>query len=41
MARDAASLEDATQEATEALARRFAMGSIEGRVRAHVITAIG
>jgi ubiquinone/menaquinone biosynthesis C-methylase UbiE len=38
--RDASRLEDATQVATEALARRFGPGPIEGRIRAHVITAI-
>jgi SAM-dependent methyltransferase len=40
VARDAASLEDATQRATEALARRFGTGPIEGRIRAHVIAAV-
>jgi ubiquinone/menaquinone biosynthesis C-methylase UbiE len=39
-ARDASSLEGATRAATEALARRFGAGPIEGRIRAHVITAI-
>ena len=39
-ARDASRLEDATQKAAEALARRFGNGPIEGRINAHVITAI-
>jgi hypothetical protein len=39
-ARDASSLEGATRAATEALARRFGAGPVEGRIRAHVITAI-
>jgi ubiquinone/menaquinone biosynthesis C-methylase UbiE len=39
-ARDASRLEDATHEATKALARRFGDGPIEGRIRAHVMTAI-
>jgi ubiquinone/menaquinone biosynthesis C-methylase UbiE len=39
-ARDASRLEDATHEATKALARRFGDGPIEGRMRAHVMTAI-
>jgi ubiquinone/menaquinone biosynthesis C-methylase UbiE len=38
-ARDASRLEEATQRATEALARRFGTGAIEGRIRAFVITA--
>lgn len=38
-ARDASRLEEATKVATEALARRFGSGPIEGRIRAHVITA--
>lgn len=38
-ARDASGLENATQHATEALARRFGDGAIEGRIRALVITA--
>lgn len=37
--RDASRLEEATQRAAEALARRFGSGPIEGRIRAHVITA--
>jgi ubiquinone/menaquinone biosynthesis C-methylase UbiE len=39
-ARDASCLEHATKEAAEALARRFGTGAIEGRIRAHVITAV-
>ena len=39
-ARDTSRLEDATQKAAEALARRFGNGPIEGRIRAYVITAI-
>src|SRR5215475_10103337 len=38
-ARDPARLEEATQAAAEALARRFGLGAIEGRISAHVITA--
>jgi len=38
--RSAARLEEATQAAAELLARRFGSGPIEGRIRAHVITAI-
>ena len=38
--RDAARLEEATQRSAEALARKFGAGPIEGRIRAHVITAI-
>ena len=38
-ARDASRLEEATQKAAEALARRFGAGVIEGRIRAFVITA--
>jgi hypothetical protein len=37
--RDASRLEEATQAAADALARRFGNGPIEGRIRAHVITA--
>jgi ubiquinone/menaquinone biosynthesis C-methylase UbiE len=40
-ARDASRLEDATRAATGALQRRFGSGPIEGRIRAHVITATG
>ena len=39
-ARDAARLEEATQAAAEALARRFGSGPIEGRISAHVVTAV-
>jgi ubiquinone/menaquinone biosynthesis C-methylase UbiE len=38
-ARDPARLEEATQAAAEALARRFGRGAIEGRISAHVIAA--
>jgi ubiquinone/menaquinone biosynthesis C-methylase UbiE len=37
--RDASRLEEATKQATEALARRFGNGPVEGRIRAFVITA--
>jgi ubiquinone/menaquinone biosynthesis C-methylase UbiE len=40
-ARDASLLEHATQTAADALARRFGNGPIDGRIRAHVITATG
>jgi ubiquinone/menaquinone biosynthesis C-methylase UbiE len=39
-ARDAARLEEATQAATDAVARRFGGGPIEGRISAHVVTAV-
>ncbi|MGH9807289.1 MAG: class I SAM-dependent methyltransferase [Terriglobia bacterium] len=39
-ARDATRLEEATQEAAEALARRFGRGPIEGRISALVMTAV-
>ena len=39
MARDASRLEAATAAATEALARRFGNGPIDGRIRAHIIAA--
>jgi ubiquinone/menaquinone biosynthesis C-methylase UbiE len=39
-ARDAARLEEATEVAAEALARRFGSGPIEGRISAHVVTAV-
>lgn len=39
-ARDASRLEEATNRATEALARRFGKGAIEGRIRAFAITAV-
>jgi hypothetical protein len=38
-ARDASRVEEATDRATEALAQRFGKGTIEGRIRAFVITA--
>ena len=38
-ARDASRLEEVTSLATEALARRFGAGPIEGRIRAHVVCA--
>jgi ubiquinone/menaquinone biosynthesis C-methylase UbiE len=38
-ARDASRLEEATDAAARALAQRFGSGAIEGRIRAHVITA--
>jgi ubiquinone/menaquinone biosynthesis C-methylase UbiE len=38
--RDASRLEEATKVATQALAQRFGSGPVEGRIRAHVITAI-
>lgn len=38
-ARDASRLEDATAKATDALAQRFGSGAVDGRIRAHVITA--
>ena len=40
-ARDATLLEEATKAAADALARRFGSGPVEGRIRAHVITATG
>jgi SAM-dependent methyltransferase len=39
-ARDPSRLEEATQRSAEALAQRFGSEAIEGRIRAHVITAI-
>jgi hypothetical protein len=38
-ARDASGLEAATQQATEALARRFGTAAVNGRIRALVIAA--
>jgi len=38
--RDAARLEEATQAAAEAVARRFGGGAIEGRMSAHVVSAV-
>jgi ubiquinone/menaquinone biosynthesis C-methylase UbiE len=40
-ARDASRLEHTTKAATDALSHRFGSGPIEGRIRAHVITATG
>lgn len=39
-ARDASRLEEATDHAAEALARRFGQGAIAGRIRALVVTAV-
>jgi ubiquinone/menaquinone biosynthesis C-methylase UbiE len=39
-ARDSSRVEEATQAATAALAQRFGSGPVEGRIRAHVITAV-
>jgi ubiquinone/menaquinone biosynthesis C-methylase UbiE len=39
-ARDASSLEDATQRAADALRRRFGSGAIEGRIRAFVVSTV-
>jgi ubiquinone/menaquinone biosynthesis C-methylase UbiE len=39
-ARDPSGLEAATEACAEALAQRFGSGPVEGRIRAHVITAI-
>jgi ubiquinone/menaquinone biosynthesis C-methylase UbiE len=39
-ARDASRLEDATKQAADALAQRFGSSTVEGRIRAFVITAI-
>jgi ubiquinone/menaquinone biosynthesis C-methylase UbiE len=38
-ARDASRLDDATSAATDAIARRFGDGPVEGRISAHVISA--
>ena len=40
VARDESGLEEATRVATEALAKRFGSGEIEGLIRAHIITTI-
>jgi ubiquinone/menaquinone biosynthesis C-methylase UbiE len=40
-ARDASRLGEATQVAADAIARRFGNGSVDGRIRAHVVTAVG
>jgi ubiquinone/menaquinone biosynthesis C-methylase UbiE len=39
-ARDAARLQEATQAAADLLAQRFGSGPIEGRIRAHVVSAV-
>jgi ubiquinone/menaquinone biosynthesis C-methylase UbiE len=39
-ARDPSRLEEATQKSAEAMTRRFGSGPVEGRIRAHVVTAI-
>jgi hypothetical protein len=39
-ARDPSRLDEATRKAADALAQRFGSGAIEGRIRAHVITAV-
>ncbi len=39
--RDATRLDEATKAATEALAHRFGSGPVDGRIRAHVISATG
>jgi ubiquinone/menaquinone biosynthesis C-methylase UbiE len=39
-ARDSSRLEEATRVATEALARRFGTGPVEGPIKAHVVTAV-
>jgi ubiquinone/menaquinone biosynthesis C-methylase UbiE len=39
-ARDPSRLEEATQRAAETLAQRFGSAAIEGRIRAHVMTAV-
>jgi ubiquinone/menaquinone biosynthesis C-methylase UbiE len=39
-ARDPSRLEEATQRSAEALAQRFGSTAIEGRIRAHVVTAV-
>jgi ubiquinone/menaquinone biosynthesis C-methylase UbiE len=38
--RDASRLEEATRNAAEAIERRFGSGPVDGRIRAHVITAV-
>ena len=37
-ARDASRLDEATEAASEALAKRFGRGPIDGKIQAHVIT---
>ncbi len=39
VARDPARLDEATKATTEALAHRFGSGPVDGRIRAHVISA--
>jgi ubiquinone/menaquinone biosynthesis C-methylase UbiE len=39
-ARDSSRLEEATQKSAEELARRYGNGAIEGRIRAHVVSAV-
>lgn len=39
-ARDAARLEEATVAATDAIARRFGSGAVDGLIRAYVVTAV-
>ncbi|HEU4617392.1 MAG TPA: methyltransferase domain-containing protein [Gammaproteobacteria bacterium] len=39
-ARDPARLEEATTRASQAIAERFGAGAIDGRIRAHVLTAL-
>jgi ubiquinone/menaquinone biosynthesis C-methylase UbiE len=39
-ARDRSRLEEATQRAAQLLAQRFGSGPVEGRIKAHVITAV-
>ena len=39
-ARDASRLEEATDYATEAMARKYGHGAVDGRIRAYVITAV-
>jgi hypothetical protein len=39
-ARDASRLNEATEAAASALAARFGTGPIEGKIQAHVITAV-
>jgi hypothetical protein len=37
-ARDAKRLEEATDAAAHAIARRFGSGAVEGKIQAHVVT---
>ncbi|CAN0461166.1 unnamed protein product, partial [Phaeothamnion confervicola] len=41
VARDPTRLDEATKAATDAIARRFGDGPVDGRIRAHVISATG